>query len=246
MADSQKAAEDQLARKTPAISIVVPVLNEIRVIKSLVEHLLSHQNNACEIIIVDGGSHDGTLELLGQYVANDNISLVRATAGRANQMNAGARCCRGDVIVFLHADTRLPDDAMKQISRAILQGSEWGRFDVRFKEDRWLLKRVAFMMNLRSCLTGICTGDQAMFVRRDVFVMLDGFAPIMLMEDIEMSARLLGVGAPACIHESATTDARRWLNRGITRTVVQMWWLRWRYWRGAAPQRLAARYLHER
>jgi rSAM/selenodomain-associated transferase 2 len=147
------------------------------------------------------------------------------------------------VLLFLHADTRLPDDALAQVDAALASGAAWGRFDVRISGRPRLLRVVAWCMNRRSCWTGIATGDQAIFVSRQAFDRVGGFPDQPLMEDVELSRRLLALGRPACLRGPAVTSGRRWETRGVWRTIFLMWQLRWRYWRGESPQALARDYL---
>lgn len=157
-------------------------------------------------------------------------------------MNAGAQVAKGDVVMFLHADTLLPHQANTLVQNALRQGKRWGRFDVSITGNHWALPIVAFMMNTRSRLTGIATGDQAIFVQRCVFRQLGGFPDQPLMEDIALSARLREISRPACLAQRAITSGRRWETRGVWCTILLMWQLRWRYWRGESPQSLAQRY----
>lgn len=157
-------------------------------------------------------------------------------------MNAGAALARGDVLLFLHADTQLPADADAEVRQAIASGALWGRFDVRICGQAWMLRVVAALMNARSRWSGIATGDQALFVRREVFERLGGFPDQPLMEDIEMTKRLRQLARPACLRAQVTTSGRRWDSRGVWRTIFLMWRLRWRYWRGEAPEQLAQAY----
>jgi rSAM/selenodomain-associated transferase 2 len=222
----------------PKLSIVMPVLNEAAGLAATLDALAPLRAAGHQLIVVDGGSHDGTVAL-GRERADQVIDGPR---GRARQMNAGAACAQGEVLLFLHADTRLPPAADEHIATAVSHGAVWGRFDVRIEgRSRWL-PLVAWMMNLRSRLSGIATGDQAMFVRRDVFQRLGGFADQPLMEDIELSRRLRAIARPACLRARVATSGRRWDTRGAWPTIVLMWRLRWRYWRGAAPEDLAKAY----
>lgn len=189
------------------------------------------------MIVADGGSEDGTASLAAALCDR----VVVAPRGRARQMNAGAREARGDVLLFLHADTRLPSNADE-----LVQGFLWGRFDVQIEGRHPLLPVVAWWMNLRSRLTGIATGDQAIFVRRDDFVAAGAFREIPLMEDIALSKRLKRISRPACLRERVVTSGRRWERRGTLRTIVLMWRLRLAYALGADPGRLARRYDVER
>jgi rSAM/selenodomain-associated transferase 2 len=191
-----------------------------------------------EVIVVDAGSTDGTARLAGPLCDH----IVVSDKGRAVQMNAGAAVASGNVLLFLHADTRLPSDALEQLARFTGSRQGWGRFNVRLSGQRPLFRVIAWFMNHRSRLTGICTGDQGLFVRRGVFEALKGFRPMPLMEDVEFSRRLRLVSRPWCITSPVTTDSRRWEAQGPWRTVFLMWRLRWRYWRGESPESLAEAY----
>jgi len=218
----------------PGLSIVVPALNEAAGIAAALAALAPLRERGHEVIVVDGGSSDGTAALA--QGACDRI--VAAPRGRALQMNAGARAARGAGLVFLHADTRLPVDA-DDLVLAALKERCWGRFDVEIEGRHPMLRVIAAMMNLRSRLTGIATGDQAIFVRADAF---GGFPEIALMEDIAFSRAMKRRSRPACLRARAVTSGRRWEEKGVWRTVLLMWRLRWRYWRGESPEDLARRY----
>ncbi len=222
----------------PALSIVMPVLNEAASIVAGLQALQSWRASGVEIIVVDGGSGDASAELAAPLADQ----ILAAPRGRARQMNAGGTAARGRVLLFLHADTRLPDASPSLVAAALAAGAVWGRFDVAIAGRSPWLKLVAGMMNWRSRLTGIATGDQAIFVSREVFQMLGGFADIPLMEDIELSRRLKEHSPPACLSERATTSGRRWETNGVWRTIALMWRLRFDYWRGIPAERLALRY----
>jgi len=224
--------------KRLGISIVIPVLNEAGGIVQALERLQEFRARGGEIIVVDGGSDDGTVRL-AQPLAD---CVTTAARGRGAQMNAGAGKASGDTFLFLHADTQLPPAAPDLIAAALSGGARWGRFDVRIDGSPGGLALVAFMMNWRSRLTGIATGDQAIFVIREAFQACGGFPAIPLMEDIALSDALRRVARPACLREKVTTSGRRWETRGVWRTIVLMWRLRWRYWRGESPQSLAEAY----
>lgn len=220
-------------------SIIIPMLNEMAAVPDLLEHLLSWQQQGCEILLVDGGSSDG-----GDVLAEAaGFRVLRGPVGRARQMNLGASVARGEVLIFLHADTRLPARALVAIHELLGTWKyQWGRFDVRLSGQSPLLKMVSWMMNLRSLLTGIATGDQAIFVRRSLFLRLRGFPDQAIMEDIAFSKLAKQSSRPACLSERVTSSGRRWEKYGIWRTIFLMWRLRWRYWRGEAPDKLAAAY----
>ena len=220
------------------LSIIMPVLDEAAGIEAALRALAPYRARGAEVIVVDGGSSDNTVALARPFATQ----VLAAPRGRAEQMNAGAAAASGDVLLFLHADTRLPADA----DRLILDGlarthRAWGRFDVRF-DDGGALRLVALMMNVRSRLTGICTGDQAMFVTRAAFDSIGGFPPIPLMEDVTAATLLKRVSRPLCLHARVTTSGRRWRQHGIWRTILLMWRLRLAYYFGSDPDRLAKQY----
>jgi rSAM/selenodomain-associated transferase 2 len=191
------------------------------------------------VIVVDGGSTDGTAEVAAPLADG----VVMSERGRARQQNAGADAASGEVLLFLHADTHLPEDA----DRLVLGGLEslgrgWGRFDVRLTGRHPLLRAIERMIGVRSRLSGIATGDQAIFARRAWFERAGRFPEIPLMEDVALSPALKRLGPPLCLRETVTTSSRRWEERGVLRTMVLMWRLRWAYWRGADPAELAKRY----
>ena len=222
----------------PRLSIVMPVLDEAATIQATLAALAPLRARGAELIVVDGGSTDATCALAAPLAD----ALLAAPRGRARQMNAGAARAQGDALLFLHADTLLPPHADALVQQALAGGAVWGRFDVRIDGRPWLLRLVATLMNQRSRCTGIATGDQAMFVRRDVFWRVGGFPDQPLMEDIALSQRLRAVARPACLRARATTSGRRWQSRGVWRTIFLMWRLRWRYWRGEPADALARAY----
>lgn len=221
-----------------ALSIVVPVLNEAAGVKATLASLAPLRERGVEVIVVDGGSMDATAELARPHAD----AVVAAARGRARQMNAGAAAARGAVLLFLHADTQLPPEGDRLVLAAMAAGALWGRFDVHIVGRHPMLRVVAAFMNARSRWSGIATGDQALFVRRDVFERLGGFPDQPLMEDIELSKRLRSLSAPACLRERVATSGRRWESRGVWSTIVLMWRLRWRYWRGESAHSLAEAY----
>lgn len=221
-----------------SLSVIVPVWMEAASVVDTLEALAPVRARGHEVIVVDAGSSDGTAERARPLCDR----VIQSDKGRAVQMNAGAAVARGDLLLFLHADTRLPSGALEQLTAFVQSRRAWGRFDVRLTGKRPLFRVIAWFMNQRSRLTGICTGDQALFVRRDVFEALAGFAPLPLMEDVELSRRLCLVSRPFCIREPVLTDSRRWQKHGAWRTIFLMWRLRWRYWRGESPESLAQVY----
>ncbi|HWM44521.1 MAG TPA: TIGR04283 family arsenosugar biosynthesis glycosyltransferase [Burkholderiales bacterium] len=216
------------------LSVVIPALNEARGIRAALEALAPLRARGHEVIVADGGSTDGTVQL-----ASGSCTQVLTTPrGRALQMNAAARAATGEMLLFLHADTRLPPQA-DELVQASLKEHLWGRFDVEIEGRHPLLKVVACAMNLRSRLTGIATGDQAIFVRREAF---PGFPEIALMEDVAFCKRMKRLGPPACRREKALTSGRRWEARGVLRTILLMWRLRLMYFLGADPEDLSRIY----
>ena len=230
-------AAPQVEERAEALAIVVPILDEAATLPALLVHLAGWRARGCEVVLVDGGSRDDSVEMARAA----GFRVLIAERGRARQMNAGAQACGGALLLFLHADTRLPEAADAMV-RAALAVQAWGRFDVRIDGRPLMLRVVAALMNLRSRLSGIATGDQAIFVRREVFEALGGFPDQPLMEDIELSRRLLRVSRPACLRARVRTSGRRWEQRGVWRTIALMWRLRWAYWRGVPAERLAEAY----
>ncbi|MCX4186522.1 TIGR04283 family arsenosugar biosynthesis glycosyltransferase [Methylophaga sp. OBS4] len=222
----------------PQLAIIVPMLNEAGTLPELLAHLQRFHDRGMEIVLVDGGSDDATRDIASQ----SPFTVITSTRGRALQMNTGAQASDAGVLLFLHADTRLPDTADIAIGRALAAGRQWGRFNVKIEARHPVLKIVAMMMNLRSRLSGIVTGDQALFMTREVFNKVGGFPRQPLMEDIEISKRLKGLGLPACLWDQVTTSGRRWQKFGVWRTIWLMWQLRFDYWRGVPASKLAGRY----
>ena len=221
------------------LSLVVPVLNEAPELPRLLAQLSGLALQGIEIIVADGGSEDGTADI----VERAGFVVIGAARGRARQMNAGAAMATREVLWFLHADTHVPDEAPAYILPALEQGNHvWGRFDVRINGRPYMLRVISHLMNLRSRLTGIATGDQAMFITRLAFDEVGGFPDQPLMEDIEISKRLLALSRPACIARCVAPSGRRWEINGVWRTILLMWRLRWAYWRGVPVQKLAEAY----
>ena len=224
------------------LSIIVPALNEAGGIAHALGRLQPWRPHV-EVIVVDGGSGDATAAI-AKPLADQVLVSER---GRARQMNAGAAKARGDVLVFLHADTALPEDAVTLIRLGLgATGRAWGRFDVSIAGTSAVLAAVSTLMNARSRMTGIATGDQAIFVRRAAFEAVGGFPDIPLMEDVEISQRLKAISPPLCVRSRAVTSARRWERDGVLRTIVLMWRLRLAHALGVSPARLARRYGVER
>ncbi|HEY2531371.1 MAG TPA: TIGR04283 family arsenosugar biosynthesis glycosyltransferase [Xanthobacteraceae bacterium] len=223
----------------PMLSIIVPTLNEAETIVQALTSLQRSRNRNAEIIVVDGGSTDKTMMLARPLC--DQFKTARR--GRATQMNAGAAAAQGDILLFLHADARLPKCAVDLVRGTLAAGDRvWGRFDVRIDSRHPALRLVAYMMNQRSRLTGIATGDQAMFVCRRNFEAVGGFPDIPLMEDIALSRALRRLGWPVCLSTPVVTSARYWERRGIMSTIFLMWRLRLAYFFGADPADLAIHY----
>jgi len=213
----------------------VPTLNEAANLGRLLPDLHERCREA-EVILVDGGSEDATREVATRF---PHVQLVTSPRGRARQMNAGARVARGDTLLFLHADTRLPDRALEAVAAALDDARVvGGRFDVSFDSPRAVFRMIAYFMNLRSRWSRISTGDQAIFVRRSVFEAMGGYPDIALMEDIELCRRLKRRGRLAALRTRVTTSARKWEREGALRTMALMWALRFLYMIGVSPARL--------
>lgn len=236
------------------LSIVIPLLNEADNLPRLMGHL-AHLNPApYQVILVDGGSTDNSVaiakELIESLIDSSpsvisgqviDWQITESAAGRALQMNAGAELATGDVLLFLHADTQLPNHAIADITSAVRQAA-WGRFDVRLDSSAWMLKVVSQMINWRSRFSGIATGDQAIFIKKPLFEQLGGYPQQPLMEDIELCKRLKAIGKPACLRSKVITSARRWQQYGTWRTIGLMWHLRFDYWRGVSADNIKQRY----
>lgn len=220
------------------IAVIIPTLNEDTTVASTLTE--TARLPVKEIVVVDGGSTDRTVALVQAFCQREPRARWMTTpAGRALQMNAGAKGCGGDVLLFLHADTRLPADAIAAVESALTDpATVGGRFDVRFDRPSWWGAVIARLMNERSRWTGIATGDQAIFVRREVFERIGGFAEMPLMEDIDLSRRLKRVGRIAALRDTVVTSFRRWERGGPLHTILLMWTLRFLYWIGMSPTRL--------
>ncbi len=224
------------------LSVIIPTLNEEQALgKTLADLSSAH---TLEIIIVDGGSTDRTLAIAHTFCAHTpTAQLVRAPTGRARQMNEGAKASRGDILLFLHADTQVVEEAPRIIESALANPAVvGGRFDVRFATRSGWGRIISTLMNWRSRTSGIATGDQAIFVRRHIFERLGGFADVPLMEDIDFSRRLKRAGSTVALRQTVTTSFRRWEQQGPLHTILLMWTLRFLYWAGVNPHQLARFY----
>ena len=227
-----------MKNKDVCLSIIIPMLNEMEQLPSLLSYLQSFNRDTCEIIFVDGGSEDGSLA----YVQQQGFIAVRYLKGRARQMNKGAQVATGKLLLFLHADTFLPQDAYDSLLRQVSTKTVWGRFDVNITGKSPLFKMIAWFINERSRFSGIATGDQGIFVRADTFQIVSGFPDQLLMEDVEICTRLKKIAPPVCLRQQLTTSGRRWQERGIWRTIFLMWKLRYFYWRGIPADKVAQLY----
>jgi rSAM/selenodomain-associated transferase 2 len=224
------------------ISVIIPTFNEDKILPQTLASASTLEVG--EIIVADGGSTDRTVLMAEAFCARVPVArVITAPRGRARQMNEGAKASRGEILLFLHADSRLPAEAKGIIESALADPTVvGGRFDIRFDHPSVWGKVISSFMNWRSRLGGVATGDQAMFVRRDVFERLGGFADIPLMEDIEFSTRLKHAGPTQALRETVTTSFRRWEQQGPLRTILLMWALRFLYWIGVGPSRLSRWY----
>ena len=222
----------------PTVSVVIPALNEADHIAGTLESLGAYRSEGHEVIVVDGGSIDDTVTIAERYAG----TVLHSDSGRALQMNAGIESASGDVLLFLHADTRLPHDAMSKIINSIEDGFFWGRFNVRLTGDDLIFRIIERMMNIRSCITGIATGDQAIFVSRESIDIIGKYPALLLMEDVVFSKRLRNLGWPACIRHQVLTSSRRWEDRGVLRTILLMWCLRLLFFLGVPAEKLARQY----
>lgn len=224
------------AAHRPLISIIIPTLNEAGTIQVSLSNIQAHRPR-CEILVVDGGSADQTVALALPLADQ----VFTAEKGRAKQMNFGAQQAKGELLLFLHADTCLPDQALELIGK-LPAHYQWGRFDIELTGAHPLLKIIARMMNLRSRLTGIATGDQAIFTTREAFNAVGRYTEIALMEDIDLSRKLKRISPPYCIEAKVISSARRWEQFGVSKTMLLMWSLRLRFFLGENPEKLAKLY----
>lgn len=216
-----------------SVSVIVPVRNEAHQLADVlasIRYALAEQD---ELIVVDGGSTDGSAQIAARFASRVLVS----PPGRAQQMNLGAQAATGEWLWFVHADSQLLPAHRARLD-GLSETAQWGRFDVRLSGQRFMFRVIATLMNVRSRLTGIATGDQGMFVRADVFAAQGGFPSQPLMEDISLSATLKRAARPACLRPPLVTSSRRWQKGGVWRTIWLMWSLRWRYWRGEDPASL--------
>jgi rSAM/selenodomain-associated transferase 2 len=217
------------------LSVIVPVLNEAANLERLLPHLRAVCPGA-EVIVVDGGSQDDTRSVVSRFPW---VTWHFSARGRARQMNVGAALATGDTLLFLHADTLPPEGAPPAVRQALRrEGVVGGRFDVQFDSPRAIFRLIAGLMNTRSRVTRICTGDQGIFVRRDAFRALGGYPEMPLMEDVEFTRRLKSLGRLACLRLRVTTSARKWERDGVLRTILLMWTLRFLFMVGVSPERL--------
>ncbi len=219
------------------LSIIIPALNEADNISQTLDSLQNLRKTGHEIIIVDGGSKDATC-----FIAKSKVDrLITCEPGRARQMNTGARLATGAILIFLHSDTTLPAN-IEDIFMKIGKKSYWGRFDIRLSGESTIFRLIEWMINTRSRFTGVATGDQAIFMTRELFQTVGGYPNIPLMEDIALSKRLKRISSPVCIPRYVVTSSRRWEENGILKTILLMWMLRLKYAFGISPDELAKQY----
>lgn len=230
----------------PKLAIIIPVLNEEREVAACIRHLhalIHSRDDSVEVLFVDGGSGDNTCKIINQ----SPFKLVNSEPGRAVQMNVAAAQLDAPLLLFLHVDSCLPSNALERLQCDWVQGNRvWGRFDVAIASDSILLRCVSTMMNIRSRLSGIATGDQGIFVTRPAFSNVGGYPEQALMEDIALTAALKKLTRPFCVRDKMSTSARRWQERGAVTTILLMWRLRLAYFFGASPENLARKYRHVR
>ena len=219
------------------ISIIIPALNEEKSIKALLQQLQIYRQQGHEVIVVDAGSHDETVSI------SDSLAdkVITSDAGRARQMNKGVTESKNEVLWFLHVDTAIPDNVIETIQKSLIK-YKWGRFNIELSGSHFSFRVIEKMINVRSCFSGIATGDQGIFVKRKIFESIGGYPEIPLMEDVALSKKLKNISQPICIKETLTTSSRRWEKNGIIKTTLLMWHLRFLYWMGVNPDKLAKLY----
>lgn len=219
------------------ISIIIPVLNEEQSINALLQQLQIYRQQGHEVIVVDGGSVDETISI-SKPLAD---KVITSDSGRARQMNKGVAESTNEVLWFLHADTSIPENVIEIIQSSLVK-NDWGRFNVKLSGSHFLFRIIEKMINIRSCFSGVATGDQGIFVRRKIFESVGGYSEVPLMEDVALSKKLKNISQTACIKETLTTSSRRWKKNGIIKTILLMWKLRFLYWIGVTPDKLAKLY----
>ncbi len=221
------------------LSIIIPVLNEERFLTGNKERLVSLLQEGHEILVVDGGSQDDSVSIARSL----GCKVFSTRASRGHQLGCGANHSKNDTLLFLHADTRLPFHAAQVIAHVLMgPGQLWGRFGVRFSNPHLVFRVIAWFMNKRSCLTGIVTGDHALFIKRELYFSCGGYKDVPLMEDVEFCRRLKKHASPVCLSEEVVTSSRRWEQNGVFKTVIMMWWLRLMFFFGQSPEKLARLY----
>ena len=225
------------------ISIIIPVRNESPQVLRNLESLAQH-TDIREIIVADASTRSDSLYALERLEnACPEIRVVHSEqSGRAVQMNLGQRHATGSILWFVHADTQIPENAVQIIRDSVSSQRPWGRFDVQFSSSFPIMSMVAWMMNIRSALTAVCTGDQAIFVERETFRRLGGYPNVTLMEDVAFTKLLRGTARPVRVRTPVITSSRRWETNGYIRTILLMWLLRFLYWLGVSPSALARIY----
>ncbi len=222
------------------LSIIIPVLNEAASIDQFLQELTAVNDSSIEIIVVDGGSSDNTASLVSKH----NVVLINSAKGRARQMNAGAAIASGDILLFVHSDTKFSSITEQLLCiSATDSANSWGFFKIQLSGQHWMYRIIELMMNFRSQSTGVATGDQCIFVRHELFKKIKGYKDIPLMEDVELSKRLKRESRPYIIKKMITTSSRRWEKNGIVSTILLMWRLRFLFFIGVSPTRLAKNYL---
>ena len=222
-----------------SLSIIIPVLNEERYLNTNKKQLVSLLEDGHEILVVDGGSQDESMHSADAL----GCKVFSTRASRGHQLHQGAKHSKNDILLFLHADTLLPPDAVQVIAQVLAKSqAHWGRFNVRFTNPRWMFRVIAWFMNKRSCLSGIVTGDHALFIKREFYFSCGGFMDIPIMEDVEFCRRLKKNASPVCLSEEVVTSSRRWEHSGILKTVITMWALRLLFFFGRSPEKLTRLY----
>ena len=219
------------------ISIVIPVLNEEKALQVLLDQLQSYREQGHEVVVVDGGSNDNTCSVASTLCDQ----LITSESGRAIQMNKGAEFSKNNILWFLHADTLVPEHSIEKIQKA-LEDNDWGRFNIKLSGSRFVFRVIERMINIRSCVFSIATGDQGIFLNKNTFNKVNGYSVIPLMEDVNLSKKLKSLSHAVCLNEKITTSSRRWEKYGILSTVLLMWKLRFLYWTGVSAERLALQY----
>jgi rSAM/selenodomain-associated transferase 2 len=228
----REAVVAELLPDSPQLSIIIPVLNEAGCLDQGLARLFTLQwvTDHAEVIISDGGSKDDSLDIASRYPCK----IVHSNAGRATQMNTASKSAQGKYLLFLHADSDLPED----FYRFIEADAKWGFYRLRLSNDAYVYRIIEAAINLRTRVSRVAGGDQGLYFERHFFESLNAYPQIPLMEDIAICKTARRLAKPFVSVATISSSGRRWQDQGVVKTVLLMWALRLGYWLGVDPRRL--------